>query len=115
MEHNARRFDRSLRILDRSLRILLRGAALGIFAGAVLIMLGMDSSSRSQGGRLYVAVVAVVLLGTVEGQYARLVERRRPLWTEGPGEAAYRRYVVRSAVLLLLAALVLMGLALRLP
>jgi hypothetical protein len=34
---------------------------------------------------------------------------------EGPGERVYRRYLLRSAVLLLLAAVVLVGLALFLP
>jgi hypothetical protein len=103
------------RWLDRFLRIFLGVVAVGIVAGAVLLMLTMDGGSRSQGGRLYVAVAALLLLGAVDRQYARLAERRRPLLMVGPGEAAYWRYVVRSAGLLLLAAVVLVGLALLLP
>ena len=75
----------------------------------------MDSGFRSHGSRLYVAVVALLLLGWVDSQYARLAERRRPFSIEGPGECEYRRYLLRSAVLLLLAAVVLLGPALLLP
>ena len=101
------------RALDLLLRILLGIVAVAILIGSVFIMLTMDQSSRSQGGRLYVAVIAVVLLGAVDTQFARLVKRRQPLSLIESTE--YRRYHIISCLLLLLSTLVLVGLALFLP
>jgi hypothetical protein len=105
--------DQTERALEAFLRILLSLVVVAILVGAVLMMLTMDAASRSQGGRFYAAVVAVVLLGLVDTQFARLAKRRNPLsWIE---TAEYRRYQVRSLLLLLLSTLVLVGLALLLP
>ena len=105
--------EQSARMLDRFLRILLGIVAVAILMGSTLIMLTMDTASRSQGGRLYVAVAAVLLLGAVDTQFARLARRRRPLSLIEPAE--YSRYRVLSCLLLLLSTLALVGLALLLP
>jgi hypothetical protein len=115
--HQRREFiaglDRVARTLEVGLAILLGVAASAILAGAIFLMLKMDAGSRSQGGRFYVALAALVALGAVESQLARLVRRRAPLsLTTTAGE---RRYMVVSLLLLLVAAVVLIGLALLLP
>ena len=102
-------------MLERFLRILLGIVAVAVFAGGVFLLMVMSGTARGLGERLSVAVGAVLLLGGVDAQFGRLAERRRPFWRSGPGEAAYRRYQVRSAVLLVLSALVLVGLAVLLP
>ena len=71
----------------------------------------MDASSASQGGRIYVAIAGLVVLGGIDSAYGWLEARRRPFWMEGPGEVAYRRYLYVSFGLLALAAVVLIGLA----
>jgi hypothetical protein len=108
------------RWLDRFARLFLVMVAVSIFTVAVLMMATMDSGFRSQGGRFYVAVAAMLLLGWVASQYAWLAERQRLRWTARPweiesGESEYWRCLVRSGMLLLLAAGVLVGLAMLLP
>jgi hypothetical protein len=99
--------------LDTLLRILLGIVAVAIMAGAVVMMVSIDGGPGSQGGRWYVAVAALLLLGAVDSQYAWLLRRREPLsLTESPG---YRRYRIGSLLLLLAAAVVLLGLAWLLP
>ena len=97
--------------LERFLQIVLWVVAVAVFAGSLLIMLNMDAGPRSQGGRLYVALGAIVVLGVVDTQYARLVKRRAAL----SNTAAYRRYQLRSLSLLLLSAVTLVAAALLLP
>jgi hypothetical protein len=114
-ERVVRALDQTARILERFLQILLSIGAVAVFSGAVWIMLIMDSGSRSQGGRLYVAIGAAVALGAIESQFERLALRRRPLWRHGAGERTYRRNLLLRVALLLLAALLLVGLALIMP
>ena len=102
-------------ILDRGMRISLIVAAVAVFVLAVLILATMDEGSRAQGGRVYVTIVAILILAAIDRQYGRLEERRRPLWMEGPGEAVYRRYLYWSLGLLLAAAAALIALAIYLP
>ena len=102
-------------ILDRAMRILLIVAAVVVFVLAVLILATMDEGSRSQGGRVYVTIAAIFILAAIDAQYGRLEYRRRPLWMEGPGEAAYRRYLFWSLGLLLAASVALIALAIYLP
>lgn len=102
-------------VLDRGVRIFLIVAALAVFVVAVLILATMDDGSRSQGGRVFVTIAAILILAAIDGQYGRLETRRRPLWMEGPGEAAYRRYLAWSVGLLLAAAVALIALAIYLP
>lgn len=102
-------------VLDRGLRIFLIVAAVAVFVVAVLILATMDEGSRAQGGRVYVTIAAIMILAAIDGLYGRLEMRRRPLWMEGPGEAAYRRYLAWSVGLLLAAAVALIALAIYLP
>jgi hypothetical protein len=103
------------RTLDRFARVFLAAVAVATFAGGVFLLVVMSNMSAGLAGRLAVAVAAVLLLGWLDTQFGWLAERRRPLWMTGPGEAEYQRYAIRSSVLLLLAALILVGLALLLP
>jgi hypothetical protein len=105
--------DRFARTLERALSILLGLVAIAIPAGAIFLMLKMDAGSRSQGGRFYVALAALVAFGAVESQLARLVRRRAPLSLTTT--AVERRYTLVSLLLMLVAAVVLIGLALLLP
>jgi hypothetical protein len=97
--------------LSRSLRILLRLVAIAAFSGSLFIMLNMDAGSKNQGGRLYVAVAAMVALGAADNQYTRLGSRRLAM----SGHAAYRRYRLRSFSLLPFASAALVAAALLLP
>jgi hypothetical protein len=100
-------------VLDAILRVLLGLVAVAVVTGAGFLMAAMGAGSRSQGGRLYVVIGALVGLGAVDGVLARLYRRR--LSASSPESEEYRRYRVRSFFLLVLAALVLAGLALLLP
>ena len=97
------------RILERVLLIFLSLFTVAILAGAVFLMLQMDGSSSSQGGRYYVAIAAILILGAIDSQFHRLVKRRIPLsLTTTPEERLYRMV---SLLLLLFFAVVLIGLA----
>jgi hypothetical protein len=99
--------------LARGAELLILVAAVAVFVVAVFIMFDMDAGSRSQGGRFFVAVGAMVVLGALDTQYGRSVWRRTPFfWTDSP---EYARYRWRSLGLMLLAGLVLFGLAFLLP
>ena len=102
-------------MLDRGLRVVLIVSALAVFVVAALILATMDDGTRAQGGRVYVTIAAILILAAIDAQYGRLEWRRRPLWMEGPGEAAYRRYLGSSVLLLLTAAAALIALAVYLP
>jgi hypothetical protein len=97
--------------LDAFLRVFLAMVAAAIVVGAVILMLRLDASLRSQGGRFFVAGAAVVLLALVESRFAWL-ERRRRGWFDA---TASQRYGLRSLLFLLAAVVVLGGLALLLP
>src|SRR6266540_2187714 len=99
--------------LDIFLRILLGIVSVAAVAGAIFLMLKMDSSSRSQGGRLYVSIAALVILGAVDSQFRKLVARRAQ-FSVGTTEAE-SRYGLISLLLLLLSAVVLFGAALLFP
>lgn len=102
-------------MLDRGMRLVLVISAATVFVVAVMLLATMDAGSRAQGGRIYVTIAAILILGAIDKLYGRLEWRRRPLWMEGPGEAAYRRYLGSSIVLLLTAAAALIALAIYLP
>jgi hypothetical protein len=105
--------DHTANTLDTFLRILLIIVAVVTLAGAIFLMLKMDSGSRSQGGRLYVAIAALFILGSVDSQFRKLVERREPFsLTTTEAES---RYAFVSLIVLLLAAVVLFGAAWYLP
>src|SRR6266498_1863674 len=107
------RLDQTTNALDIFLRILLGIVSVAAVAGAIFLMLKMDSSSRSQGGRLYVSIAALVILGAVDSQFRKLVARRAP-FSVGTTEAE-SRYGLISLLLLLLSAVVLFGAALLFP
>jgi hypothetical protein len=81
---------RTANTLEAFLRIFLGFIAAATIAGAIFLMLKMDSGSRSQGGRFYVAIAALFILGAVDSQFRKLVERRAP-FSFGTTEAE-RRY-----------------------
>ena len=105
--------ERTANALDIFLRIFLVIVAIATVAGAIFLMLKMDSGSRSQGGRFYVAIAALVILGAVESQFRKLVERRAPFSLTTTD--AERRYALICLLLLLLSAVVLFGVAWLLP
>ncbi len=70
--------DKAANSLDTFLRILLGIVSLAILAGAIFLMVKLDSGSRSQGGRFYIAIAALVILGAVDSQFRQLIERRAP-------------------------------------
>jgi hypothetical protein len=107
-----RALDRTGRSLERVIQVLLGIVAVVILPGAVFLMLKMDGGSRTQ-QRLYVAIAALVVLGAVDSQVQRLVRRRVPFSLQTTVEE--RRYNGVSLVLMLVAAVVLIGLALLLP
>jgi hypothetical protein len=99
--------------LETFLRMFLSVIAIATVAGAVFLMLKMDGGSRSQGGRFYVAIAALVILGVVDSQFRKLVERRAP-FSIGTTEAE-SRYALISLLLLLVSGVILFGAAWLLP
>lgn len=96
--------------LDTFLRVLLGIVAIATLAGAIFLILKIDGGS---GGRFYVAIVALVILGAVDSQFQKLVIRRQPFsltTTE-----AERRYAMVGLSLMLVSAVLLIGLAWFLP
>ncbi len=94
------------------------GVLLAFVAGFVLIfsvglMFAMGGGPELLKGRLAIAIVALLLLGWLDTQATRLAKRRQPLLA--PHTAGYRRFEVWSSVGLLLAAVLLLGLAWFLP
>jgi hypothetical protein len=105
--------ERTANALDIFLRILLSIVAIATVVGAAFLMLKMDSGSQGQGGRFYVAIAALVILGAVDSQFRKLVARRAPFsLTTTEAES---RYSLISLLVLLLSALVLFGVAWLLP
>lgn len=99
--------------LETFLRMLLGIVSVATVAGAIFLMLKLDSGSRSQGGRFYVAIAALVILGAVDSQFRKMVARRAP-FSLGTTEAE-SRYALISLLVLLLSAVVLFGAAWLLP
>lgn len=105
--------DQTANALETLLRLLLGAVAFATVAGAIFLMLKMDGGSRSQGGRFYIAIAALVILGAVDSSFRKLVIRRAP-FSFGTTEAE-SRYALISLLLLLLSAAVLFGAAWFLP
>lgn len=105
--------DQTASALETLLRLLLGAVAFATVAGAIFLMLKMESSSRNQGGRFYIAIAALVILGAVDSSFRKLVIRRAP-FSFGTTEAE-SRYALISLVLLLLSAVILFGAAWLLP
>jgi hypothetical protein len=84
-----------------------------IVSAALAMMLDMGASERSQGGRFYVAVGALLVVGFVDRVVSSFAGRGEP-FSFGTSEAERAR-ALRSLVILVVAAVVLIGAALRLP
>lgn len=96
-----------MRTREPGLWALLSFVTGAIVTGAFFVMFAMDEGSRAQGGRYYVAIGALVILGVLDTQIERFAIRlapRRP-WTTPPE----RRYAGISLLLWLAAAVVLLG------
>jgi hypothetical protein len=112
-EPNMTVLDQTIHTLDAFLRILLGIIAVATLAGAIFLMLRMDGGFPSQGGRFYVAIAALIVLGAVDSQFRKLVIRRMP-FSLATTEAE-SRYAMISLLLMLVSAVVLIGLAWLLP
>ncbi len=94
------------------------GTLLAFVAGFVLIfsvglLFAIGGGREHLAGRLIVAIAALLLLGWIDTQATRLARRRQPLLA--PDTAGYRQFAVWSSVGLLLAAVLLLGVAWYLP
>ena len=104
--------DKAANSLDTFLRILLGIGSLAILAGAIFLMVKLHSA-RSQGGRFYVAIAALVILGAVDSQFRQLIERRAPFSIATTETES--RYAMVSLLLMLISTVVLFGAAWFLP
>jgi hypothetical protein len=93
----------------RMLLVVVAAAALILFALAIAIIVDMEPSASSQGGRYFVAVAALVVLGGLLGYGGRLVERDAP-FVFGTSDQEQRYYMIGLG-LFACAALVLLGVA----
>ena len=101
-----------IRSIENFLLLLLGTSAVVVFVGAILIMIDMDASSASQGGRYYVAVFALFALGAIDAPIQKILKRRLPFsWGTTPQES---RYALISLLLLIAAGVVLIGVAWKL-
>lgn len=105
--------DRIEFVLTRAMLILLAVVAVAVVIGAAFLMWKMDQSSRSQGGRFYVVLGGLLILGALDNQVGRMVHRiSRTILTESPVE---RRYRILSLLGMVFLAALLIGLAFMLP
>jgi hypothetical protein len=112
--------ERLVRALDTASQTTegLLGVLLAFAAGFVLIfsvglMFAIGGGPELLKDRLILAITALLLLGGLDTQATRLARRRQPLLA--PDTAGYRRFLVWSSLGLLLAAVLLLGLAWFLP
>jgi hypothetical protein len=85
-------------------------AELAVLGGALWIMWILDDGSRSQGGRIYLAIGAMVVLVIINTQISRLRRRRT-----GGDPTGYLRSHIGSMLWLLLCAAGLLGAAFFMP
>ncbi len=89
-------YRRYARAAERFLFGLLAAAALATVVLAVVIMIDIGGGPSRLADRMVIAVVAVVILGGLDTQATRLVQRRRPLLAPDP--KWYRRFIVWSSL-----------------
>jgi hypothetical protein len=111
-EHSSALAEHARRV-ERLLGLLLAFAAGFTVVFSAGLMVAVGGGRAHLGGRLAVAVAGLLLLGVIDTQATRLAKRRRPLLTPDP--PGYRRFVVWSTLGLLVAAVLLFGLAWYLP
>ena len=99
-------------VLEGIGRVFIIVIAVAVFVGAAAIIVTMDTGATSQGGRFYVALLAVGALAALGIRYQQLEDRRRPASMR---EAAYQRHLARSVGLFGVAIAALFALALLLP
>jgi len=100
--------------LETFVMVLSGVSAVGVLGVAILIMLDIGSS-EAQGGRYYVAVAAILVLGAIESQIAKMVQRRVKWSLLGPEPTYNRPYTMWSCLVMLVCGAVLIGLAYFLP
>jgi hypothetical protein len=98
--------------LEIVLSIVLGALVLVIPSTAILIIATMAEGTQAQGGRFYVAIVALALLGAVNSQIGRILRRRAPSITTSPDE---QRHAALTLILFPIVTILLIGLAWRLP
>lgn len=108
-----RALDTASRATEGLLGVLLAFGAGFVLIFSVGLLFALGGGPELLKGRLTVAIAALVLLGWLDTQATSLAKRREPLL--GPDSPGYRRFVVWSSLGLLLAAVVLLGLAWLLP
>jgi hypothetical protein len=113
LEDEADQYRRYTRAAERVLFGILALAALATVLLAVVIMVDIGGGRAHLADRLVIAVVAVVILGGLDTQATRLVNRRRPLLHPDP--TWYRRFVVWSALGWLAISAFLLAIGLYLP
>lgn len=94
------------------LRVVLWASTAAIVAVACAMMVTLDASSASQGGRWYVAVIAIVLIAALDSQIRKLLRWRLPFTLGTHPEE--RRHLPQSLLLLTISGAVLFGTALHL-
>ena len=110
LEEERQRTERLVSGLHRLLLVfLLSGAAATILLG-VFLMATVGHGRAHLGGRLAVAVAAILLLGLIDGHANRLMNRKRPLLAPDP--PGFRRFVVWSSIAFFFTAVLLLGFAL---
>jgi hypothetical protein len=108
-----RTLDTASRATEGLLGVLLAFAAGFVLVFSVGLMFAIGGGPELLKGRLILAIAALLLLGALDTQATRLARRRQPLLA--PDTAGYRRFVMWSSLGLLLAAVLLLGLAWYLP
>ena len=108
-----RALDTASRATEGLLGVLLAFVAGFILIFSVGIMFAIGGGREHLPGRLTIAIAALLLLGWLDTQANRLAARRQPLLA--PHTAGYRRFLVWSSLGLLLAGVLLLGLAWFLP
>ncbi len=106
-------YARFLRTAERGLQLVHLFVAAATVILGVVFMFAIGGGRGHLAARLTVAVAAVFIVGAIDTQATRLAQRRRPLLAPDP--RWYRRFEVWSALGMMAAAALLLGLAWFLP